>query len=268
MHPKKLVLELSESLLTQYAAKPLIHHYDVYQHLMDYWNATLQDDCYLIAADGWTAKTSRVIESKKVKDGKAGKEVDKGWTCDLIPKELIVARYFAKEQAAIAELEQEVESLTSQLSELEEEHSGDEGPFAELEKVNRASVAARLKEIKTDKDATDELAALNAWLKANDQLGERKKALKEAEASLDDKAYAKYPKLSEADIKTLVVEDKWMGALSAAIHSEMDKISQALTGRVKDLAERYEATLPQLTAQVTELETRVNKHLAQMGFAL
>lgn len=268
MHPKKVVLELSESLLTQYAAKPLIHHYDVYQHLMDYWNATLQDDCYLIAADGWTAKTSRVIESKKGKDGRAGKEVDKGWTSDLIPKDLIVARYFAKEQAAIAELEQEVESLVAQVSELEEEHSGDEGLYAELDKVNRASVVARLKEIKGDKDAADEVAALNAWLKANDQLGDRKKALKEAEAKLDERAYAKYPTLSDSEIKTLVVEDKWMGALSTAIHSEMDKISQALTGRVKDLAERYETPLPQLTTKVTELEARVNKHLAQMGFAL
>jgi len=33
-------------------AKPLIDHYDVYQHLMDYWAQTMQDDAYLIAADG------------------------------------------------------------------------------------------------------------------------------------------------------------------------------------------------------------------------
>ena len=32
---------------------------------------------------------------------KKGKEKDKGWTCDLIPKSLIVARYFADEQEAL-----------------------------------------------------------------------------------------------------------------------------------------------------------------------
>jgi type I restriction enzyme M protein len=35
---------------------PLLDAYDVYQHLMDYWAATMQDDAYLIAADGWVAK--------------------------------------------------------------------------------------------------------------------------------------------------------------------------------------------------------------------
>ena len=72
-------------------------HLRLYQHLMDYWATTMQDDCYPIAADGWKAETYRVIETKKRK----GKEKDKGWACDLVPKSFIVARYFAKEQEAI-----------------------------------------------------------------------------------------------------------------------------------------------------------------------
>lgn len=39
----------------------------------------------------------------------------------------------------------------------------------------------------------------------------------------------KYPELSEDEIKTLVVDDKWMAVLDAAIHGEMDRISQTLT---------------------------------------
>jgi hypothetical protein len=88
--------------------KPLIDKYDVYQHLMDYWAETMQDDCYLIAADGWKAETARVL----VKNNK-GKEVDKVWTCDLVPKCLIVARHFAAEQAAITALEAELESTSA-----------------------------------------------------------------------------------------------------------------------------------------------------------
>ena len=209
---------------------------------MDYWAETMQDDCYLIAADGWKAETYRIIEKDK-----KGKEKDKGWTCDLVPKALIVARYFAKEQEAIDKLAAELEGITAQITELEEEHGGEEGAFSELDKVNKANVTARLKEIKGDKEAKDEAAVLNEWLKLSTQEADLKKAVKEAEADLDAKAYAKYPKLTEAEIKTLVVDDKWLAALDAAIHGEMDRISQALTQRVKELAERYETPMPQLT---------------------
>ena len=261
-HPKEVIGELSESLLAHYAGKPLIDSYDVYQHLMDYWAGTMQDDVYLIATDGWKAETSRIIEKDK-----KGKEKDKGWTCDLIPKPLIVARYFAKEQAALDQFAADLESVTARAAELEEEHGGDEGAFAGLDKVNKANVAARLKEIQGDKDAKDEAAVLNEWLKLNDQESDLKKRLKDTDAALDAQAYAQYPKLTESEIKSLVVDDKWLGALDAAIHGEMDRVSQHLTHRVKELAERYESPLPQVTSRVTELEAKVNHHLEKMGFA-
>ncbi|TRZ52720.1 type I restriction-modification system subunit M [bacterium] len=260
-HPKILIAGLGESLLAHYTDKPLIGRYDVYQNLMDYWAATMQDDSYLIAADGWKAEAYRIIEKDK-----KGKDKDKGWTCDLVPKSLIVARYFAKEQAALTALEAELESLTAQTTELEEEHGGEDGLFSELDKVNKANVSARLKEIKDDKEAKDEAAALKAWLKLADEEADLKKAIKEAEADLDAKTQAKYPKLTEAEVKTLVVEDKWMAALASAIHGEMDRISQGLTQRVKELAERYETPLPQAVAKVAELEQAVNRHLERMGF--
>jgi type I restriction enzyme M protein len=93
-----------------------------------------------------------------------------------------------------------------------------------------------------------------------------KKRLKDAEAALDAKAYAHYPQLSEADIKALVVDDKWLAALSTAIYGEMDRISQALTQRVKELADRYDTPAPQMASRVAELEARVNRHLEKMGF--
>jgi type I restriction enzyme M protein len=68
-------------------------------------------------------------------------------------------------------------------------------------------------------------------------------------------------------VKTLVVDDKWLTALDAAIHGEMDRVSQRLTQRVKELAERYETSLPRMTIRVAELESKVNQHLERMGFA-
>ena len=261
-HPSEIIAQLSAGLLAHYADKPLIDPYDVYQHLMDFWSDTMQDDCYLIASEGWKAETYRVIETDK-----KGKEKDKGWTCDLAPKSLIVARYFSDEQAAIDQLVVERDSVTARLSEMAKEHGGEDGAFAELDKVNKTNVAARLKEIKDDKDAKDETALLNGWLKFNAQEASLKKCIKKVEAVLDGLAYAKYPELSKSEIKMLVVDDKWMASLDAAIHGEMDRVSQQLTQRVKELAERYEVSLPQMLDRVVELETKVNCHLETMGFA-
>ena len=183
-----------------------------------------------------------------------------------MPKHLIVARYFAKEQAALDALMMELETVSGRMTELEEDHGGDEGVFAELDKINKANVSTRLKEIRFDATAKEEAAILNKWLKLCQQEADLKKKVKEAEADLDMAAYRHYPKLTEAEIKALVMEDKWLASLELAIHGEMDRISQALTRRVRVLAERYEVPLPKLTDQVAELEMKVNGHLERMGF--
>lgn len=260
-HPKSIIQSLSEHLLEHYADKPLIDRYAVYQHLMDYWTETMQDDCYLIAADGWKAETCRITEKDK-----KGKEKDRGWVCDLVPKPLIVARFFAELQELITKVETELKSRTARMSELEEEHGGEEGAFAAMDKVNKATVAARLKEIKADKEAKDEADVLREWLKLSGEEAELKKMLRDAEANLDAYAYDKYSELTVDEIKTLVVDDKWLAAIATAIHGEMDRISQNLTRRVKELAERYETPLPDVSLQVAEQEAKVNAHLERMGF--
>lgn len=260
-HPKKVISALSEDLLAHYTDRPLIDQYDVYQHLMDYWAETMQDDCYAIATDGWKAETYRIIEKDK-----KGKEKDKGWACDLIPKALIVARYFPSEQEVITNLEAEMESTAARMTDVEEEHGGEEGAFSELDKVNQATVTARLKEVRGEKEALDEAAVLDEWLKLANEEANLKKKLKDAEADLDAKAYKKYPKLTESEIQALVVDDKWLAALDVAIHGEMDRISQTLTGRVKELAERYETPMPQMVSRVVALEDKITAHLNHMGF--
>ncbi len=260
--PKAIIAELSESLLAHYASKPLIAHYDVYQHIMEYWATTMNDDCYMISEDGWVAETRRIIETDK-----KGKEKDKGWTCDLIPKELLVARYFSEQQAAIETLEAELESIASQAAELEEEHGGDEGLFTELEKVNKGNVTARLKEIKGDAEATDEAALLSAWLKCNKDETAKKKAIKEAKAAIDTKSLAHYPKLSSEEIQDLLVEAKWLANLADDVHGEMDRLTQDLAVRIQSLADRYGVSLPEALVEVECLEKRVKGHLAGMGFS-
>lgn len=259
-HPKALIETIAEDLLDRFRAAPLLDAYDLYQHLMDYWAETMQDDAYLIAADGWVAKPARIIETDK-----KGRAKDKGWACDLIPKPYIVARYFAAEQAAIEAKQAELEAATASLVELEEEHSGEEAAFSGFESITAAAVKDRVREIGKDPDGAEELKVLKQWQALTEQVAALKKAVKAAETALDAQAYEQYATLSEVEIKTLVVDDKWMAYLAAAVQGELDRVSQTLTGRIRELAERYATPLAELTDEVAKLAARVEEHLKKMG---
>jgi type I restriction enzyme M protein len=268
---KALIHEVAEGLMAHYEHQPtaekLIDPYAIYQHLMNYWDETMQDDAYLIAEDGWKAQPYRVLETKKNKDGSPGKTVDKGWACDLVPKALLVQHYFAAEQAELDRLSAELESTQATQTEMEEEHSGDDAVFSGFDKINDKEVRSRIKEIGSDADVADELAVLKQWLALSEQAGALKKRIKTLDAELDAKALARYPTLTPDEVKALVVDHKWMAELSAAVHGEMDRVSQALTGRLKELAERYGRTMSELVRLVDDLKARVVGHLAKMGFA-
>jgi hypothetical protein len=118
---------------------------------------------------------------------------------------------------------------------------------------------------KVDPLYADERTALEAYADLLEQQTEAKAKRKVAQEDLDQKIDAKYPKLAEAEIKTLVVDDKWMARLSAAVQGELDRVSQTLTGRIRQLAERYATPLPKLTDQVETLSARVEAHLKTMG---
>ena len=97
------------------------------------------------------------------------------------------------------------------------------------------------------------------------QQTEAKDKRKAAQEDLDKKIDARYPTLTEAEIKTLVVDDKWMPRVSAAVQGELDRVSQTLTGRIGELAERYATPLPQVVDDVATLASRVDEHLQRMG---
>ena len=265
--PKLLIELLAENLLNSFKSARLINAYDVYQHLMNYWNETMQDDVYLIAADGWKAETRRVLE--EVKAGKdKGQIKDRGWVCDLIPKPILVARYFSEEQANINVKQTELETILASIAELEEENAGEDGAFAELEKISRTEVSNRFKEIKDKDEFKEEADILKQWIVLEKQQSDLKTNIKNIEGELDSLAYEKYPSLTEADVKVIVVEDKWLPAIEVTVKAEMERVSQQLTGRIKLLIERYEKPMPLQTKEVAELENKVREHLAKMGFSL
>jgi type I restriction enzyme M protein len=274
--PKALIESVAEDLLAEFNRAPLLDAYDVYQHLMDYWAETMQDDCYLIAADGWreAAQPRLIVEDKNKKtktrpDFVLGK---KKYQAELIPPALIVRRWFAEEQAAIENLEADVAALGQQIEEMVEEQGGEEGLLSEAAndkgKITKTGVVARLKELRReaqDEDTNEEREALEGYLSLVEQQVSVQKQLSEAQSKLIEQVAAKYTKLTEGEIKSLVVDDKWMGALADAVHGELDRVSQTLTGRIRQLAERYSTPLPQLEDEVDALAARVEGHLKKMG---
>src|SRR3989339_849612 len=254
--PKEIINTISEDILTAFSKTNLIDRYDIYQHLMEYWAETMQDDMYLIATDGWKAELILL-------EGKKGE-----MECDLVPKYLVINRYFSSEKKAIEELQIKLDNLEQELEELKEENSGEDGCFDGFDKINKVTITSRVKEIKGNKDYADELKVMEKCLAFIEQVSEIKKAIKEAEKVLDNNVIAKYKKLTEQEIKVLVVDDKWMATIEQKIKGEMDRISQKLTQRIKELSERYAEPLPEIIGEVETLSKKVEGHLSKMGFNL
>jgi type I restriction enzyme M protein len=124
-HPKALIDTIAEDLLAIFRAAPLLDAYDIYQHLMDYWAETMQDDCYLIADDGWKAGAQpREILKVKNKDGKLvwpeAHDYNKGkrrFKSDLVPATILIARYFGPDQQTIEGVEAELSGIEQQIDE-------------------------------------------------------------------------------------------------------------------------------------------------------
>ncbi len=270
--PKALIEEISEALLEAYRSAglgELLDPYAIYQLLMDYWQSQLQDDLYVLSQDGWEA--GRVLRELKVEKGEKQKEsadlvIGKAkYKAELIPPTLLVARFFSKEQQALDKLQTTLDEASQALESFIEEQNGEEGGLAEAlndkEKVTAASVKARLK-LATDRE---EKAVLKQAQTLFDTEASAKKVHKEASDALDKAVFACYPKLDDAEIKTLLVEDKWQASLHGALEAEIERVTQQLATRVKELEERYSSSLPQLTKSVSELEAKVAAHLKAMG---
>lgn len=277
--PKELIQEIAERLLITFSSAPLIDKYDIYQHLMDYWAETMQDDCYLIAADGWLAgaQPREIVQVRR--DNKLiwpeSHDYMKGkrrFKSDLVPAPILVARYFVVERDAIEALDMQIASLEQQMDELREEHGGEEGLLAEViegegerQRITAKAVKSRLKEIGNDPEYRDERKILMQYAELLAKQIETGTKRKSAHEELERKIDAKYPTLTESEIKTMVVEDRWLATITTTVQSELDRVSQTLTGRIRQLAERYATPLPQMTDEVATLTGRVEEHLKRMG---
>ncbi|MCY0964539.1 HsdM family class I SAM-dependent methyltransferase [Parathalassolituus penaei] len=276
--PKELILRWSEDLLQRYAAVPLISKYDVYQILMDYWADTLQDDVYLLTQDGWQAgsvvrELFQILDDKNKPKWPEAHDFEVGtakakrrYKADLIPRELVEQRFFSdrikQRDAARQQLEQAEQTLESLL----EEHNNEDDLLAAAKddagKPTDKLIKVRLKEPGVDSEEAAALTLCQAAIKA---IATAKATLKQAQEALDIATFNQYAELDEDDIKALLVDDKWLATLQRQVEAEIERVTQQLASRVKQLEERYHQPLPQIEQSVEQLSNRVAEHLKAMG---
>ena len=269
--PRKVIRKLSEDLLERFDDLPLLDQYDVYQQLMKYWDGTMQDDVYLIAAAGWVeaSKPRQPIQDKQVKETPNLVIKKNKYKMDLIPPALIVARYFAKEQDAIEALQTKQATAESELEAFVEEHIGEDGLLADATNnkgdITKSGVNARLKAIQSELDSKEEREVLTSCTLLIDAVSKVSRTVKQKQAALDQQVLAHYATLTETEIKTLVVEDKWLANIQSEVADEVQRLTQALNDRVKELEERYAQPLPELAREVDTFSAKVEEHLQKMG---
>ncbi len=279
-HPKELIHAIAEDMLTRFEAAPLVDKYEAYQRLMSYWAETMQDDVFIVSGAGWAAcREIREARSETDKDGKL-KWLEDGdlfikqgrktirLVAESIPPMLVISRFFPELKAAAAKAQEKADHLARSLEEMMEEHGVEDGhlfhAIPDEGKLSQKSVDARLKVKGLD---DDEIETLKKTKKLLADEASAKRAVKDADAKLTAATLKKYPELSEDEIREIVVQEKWLAAIAAAIEAEVEARTEHLTARVRVLTERYGHTLPEMAEGFGTLESKVTDHLRAMGFA-
>jgi type I restriction enzyme M protein len=279
--PAELITDLGDTLLGAFRPRPLIDEYGVYEQLMSYWNDVMHDDIALVMGDGWVdaaqPRAARILgydKNKKPKYETAHITFGTGvkaqrWVMDLVPPELIIARYFAEDQAELDTLNAAVESAAQAIEEYVEEHAIEDGLLFDAAdddgKVTNKTATDRLKAARAegaDREEIDALVHVISLFKAEKAA---KKAAKEAKIALDQLTLRQYAKLEVADLQRLVIDDKWGGRIEAGVNAELSALTQMLVDRLNVLGDRYAETVGELDADIEALSAKVAEHLAAMG---
>lgn len=266
--PKALIERMGQSIRNLFGeGNLLVDEYDAYEQLMNYWAETMQDDVYMIMADGWKLNL-RPKQKEDKKEKKMVPVVVKTWNdleSDLLPVEYIVNRFCKSELEACDKLSASIAFMENEVTSLVEENDDvfDTKNF-EKEKVNLASVKKRAKVTKGE-----EQARLIEWIDWQNSIKAEKAKLKEANDKLLSRVKEEYDLLTQNEMKVKnLVKEKWVNAISTRIESELSRSIEQLKSQLSAISDRYDQTLPSIDKEVEDYESRVNAHLAQMGFVL
>ena len=273
-NPKELIRMIAAMLRVAYERARLLDNYDVYDCLLNYWNAKLQDDVYAIKAGGYAVAREIDYEyAKKKQKDESGETVEvddtskvKSFEGALIPKEIMEEVFFAEELAELTTLMEQSAALEAELDEMREEESGDEGLLKEAlnekgDSIPKANLNKRIKELDAKKtsavmDAMTQLVALfdenktvemEALIREVPELGEfdiRNKNGTFGKAKL--KAALKVA--AETAVVPEIYADEYAAlTLYSQKYAEMDTVDKAYKAARKALDEKLVAKYAELT---------------------
>ena len=253
----KTTIELLGTAMLKVAGSvsAVIDPYDVYGALMDYINETMRDDFYILNSDGWLAGRETVV-TKKTKTSKE-------WDGLLIPKALVSNRYFPNLVEAVKVAVEAAEVASTQFDQFIEVETerGEDSDIMEADGDDWKVMPDKVlkKKLKTSESVRQYFALKKA--KSDAAAHER-----EEEKKLDAATEAKFAELPEAEIQTLLFDNKWFAALQVSIMGLFDSALRKFATGLADLALRYGETLSELESKVAKSQNDVHAVLREMGF--
>ena len=264
--PKIFVKEISEKILDCFIATNLVDEYAIYQGFMQYWDATMKDDVYLIVENGWVESAlPHKMEAKSKESVDFQVKKDK-FHSETLPSSIIIKACLPEEADALAKAEADLEVVSAEIAEFYESNSGDEDVISEYfnakGRIVKKDLATALKDKTLDKEVIQLLGQYQGLVETEDGIKGTKKRLEE---DLTTKIIEKYRILDEKLARELIIEDKWINAVSDVIHGQLDHLIQTFTMRLIELNNRYKNPLPDVEKRREELSKNVHDHLESMG---
>ncbi len=264
--PKELLKSIADQLLESFKSSPLLDEYAIYQGLMEFSAETMQDDVYIIIDNGWIDGAQlKALPAKKKGEKRIGRvdfTINKiEQRSELLPPELLLASFFAAEKQqcddALSNAAQVLEDLASM-------HGGEDMLLSDASNdKNEFTKKTVTDALKTTEETDEEYEPLQEVLAAI----EAEAAAKRLAKNLDEKVIAHYQELTEDEIKTLTVDDKWIGSVRTVVESELSRVASTLVSRLSELAKRYDDTLPAIVTTVQSKQLAVEDHLKKMGLS-
>lgn len=244
---------LSAEIFGRLSTIPLVDRYIAYQLLDDEWTK-IAVDLEIIQTEGFEA-TKKVNPNMivKKKDGKE-QEVQEGWVGQIIPFDLIQTTILKEDKAVLENKESRLTEIAAEYEELldsltEEEKEGD---FVNESKdaFVAAEIKKALKSESIEPETKEKLRSVNSLIAEEKEL---KAAIKKEVGLLEAKTKETIEGLSD-DQAIELLKEKWITPIINNLMKLPDGIVNDLVSKLDSLAKKYETTLEEVEAEISETE--------------
>ncbi len=303
-NPKEIIELLGDKILDYFKNAQLTNNYDVYEILRNYWTDVLQDDSYIIRSQGWKITPTPILKKNK-KDGTdiiAGYSYDP-LTGELVARVYFadIQQELSDAEQKLSEADEEFNSYVDENSlgyfddarysrftviKTRKKKKVEEPGTCCKDCINRRllEIVPRLPKMTAEQynkaivmlpgNLREEWDELNRYLDLYDQktaaTAHKNKVAKKLKDAILNKQKSFYDNKDnpevEAELKHLLIYDKWIFALRNTLENVHNTSLQKIITSVSALCTRYARPLSEIESAVAAAESRVAEHLRQMGF--